>query len=312
MNIRKLMEGWRYRTAARRFISGGARTRVSDAQCESKESALIESIWELSSTLKGDPAVDYLSGAARGFVGSERWRIYAVSTAVAATLLIGISAYVLATSTNRWYSTGIGEQKTVILADGSSMFLNTATAVRVEYRPFHRIVRLQAGEAAFDVAKNKTRPFEVITPLGLARAVGTKFDVFARPTAMEIAIVEGIVAVGAAESVTSRAGVVVHSGQLATIMPGTPIFVGPADIARIIEHRVERLEFDNVPLADVLSEFNRYSRTPVLALTAAVSARKISGVFLAGDSASLAASIAASLQLRSIDTPEAIVLAPGN
>ncbi len=91
-------------------------------------------------------------------------------------------------------------------------------------------------------------------------------------------------------------------------MPDTSILVGTADIARIVEHRVERLEFDNVPLADVLAEFNRYSKTPVLAQSAAVSARKISGVFQVGDSAGLAASLAASLQLRSIDTPNAIVL----
>jgi transmembrane sensor len=309
MNIRNLLQGWRYRTAARRFIASGAHQRVPDARCQTKESALIEAIWELSSTLKGDPAVDYLREPPREFYRSERRQLYAASTAVAATLLIGISAYVLSTSTNAWYSTGIGEQKTVMLPDGSAMFLNTATAVRVEYRPFHRVIRLQAGEAAFDVTKNKIRPFEVITPLGLARAVGTKFDVFARPTAMEVAIVEGIVAVNPAEPDSSHGGIVVYSGQLATIMPDTSILVGTADIARIIEHRVERLEFDNVPLADVLAEFNRYSRTPVLAQTAVVSARKISGVFQVGDSASLAASLAASLQLRSIDTPNGIVLA---
>jgi transmembrane sensor len=309
MNIRNLVQGWRYRTAARRFISSGARQRAPDARYQSKESALIESIWALSSTLKGDPAVDYLKEPPRGFHRSERRHLYAVSTAAAATLLIGISVYVLATSTNVWYSTGIGEQKTLMLPDGSSMFLNTATAVRVEYRPFHRIIRLQAGEAAFNVTKSRIRPFEVITPLGSARAVGTKFDVFARPTAMEVAIVQGIVAVGSAEPVASRGGVVVHSGQLATIMADTSILVGTADIARIVEHRVERLEFDNVPLADVVAEFNRYSKTPVLAQSAAVSARKISGVFQVGDSAGLAASLAASLQLRSIDTPNAIVLA---
>ena len=48
-----------------------------------------------------------------------------------------------------------------------------------------------------------------------------------------------------------------------------------------------RLEFDNVPLADALAEFNRYSKTPVLAQSAAVSARRISGVFQVGDSAGL-------------------------
>jgi transmembrane sensor len=321
MNIRKLLEEWRYRSAAHRFISSGAsngaRTRILDAHGSSvdgeanardKNDLFIKSIWELSAALKGDPAVDYLVGEqTHGFARHKRALNSALWAAAAATVLVCVSAYVFITPTTVSYATGIGEQKTVVLADGSSMFLNTATVARVEYRAFRRVVRLDAGEAAFDVAKNKLRPFEVITPVGFARAVGTQFDVLARPAAMEVSIVEGAVAVGPA--LTSPPGVVVHAGQLATIMPGTSVSVGLADIARIVEHRVERLEFDNAPLADVLAECNRYSRTPVRALTAAVSARKISGVFQAGDAASLAASIAASLQLRSIDTPDAIILA---
>src|SRR3546814_5131662 len=57
------------------------------------------------------------------------------------------------------YRTGIGEQRTFELADGSKVTLNTATEIRVDYRARERIVRLVRGQALFDVAHAPDRPF---------------------------------------------------------------------------------------------------------------------------------------------------------
>jgi transmembrane sensor len=319
MSIRQFLIDRRYRAAARLFIASTPRPRsqVVDVSPShglirddrERDVALIASIWDLSSELKGDPSVDRLTDRAI----QSRDRIVARTTMLSlvavATSLVGVAVYVLFNaSSDASYSTGIGEQKTIALADGSSLFLNTATMVQVEYRALRRTVWLQAGEATFSVAKSRVRPFNVITPLGSARAVGTRFDVFSRPTAMEVAILDGTVSVGSSGSGSLAARVLIHAGELATIKPGTAVSVGVADLAGIVEHRVQRLEYDNVPLSDVLAEFNRYSGTPIFAQTGSIAARKISGVFHVGDSAALAVSLEASLQLHAIDAGNAIVL----
>lgn len=319
MNIRDYVNMRRYRAAARRFIArearpGGreAKVKPSHALMDSDRTgdvALIGSIWDLSSELKGDPTVDRLSDRATWAKDRRLARTKLLSLASVAASLVGVAVYLfIFASTEVSYSTAIGEQRMIVLADGSSLFLNTATTIHVDYRALRRTVYLQAGEATFAVAKRRFRPFDVVTPLGSARAVGTKFDVFARPTAMEVAILEGTVSVASSGQGNSSTRVLIHAGELATVKPGNAVSIGVADLPRIVDHRVQRLEFDNVTLSDALAEFNRYSRKPIRAQTDSISARKISGVFHVGNSATSAASLAESLHLHSVDADDAVVL----
>src|SRR3546814_4545928 len=75
------------------------------------------------------------------------------------------------------YRTGIGEQRTFELADGSKVTLNTATEIRVDYRARGRIDRLVRGQAHLDVAHAPDRPLSVLVVGLKVTAHSTSFAV---------------------------------------------------------------------------------------------------------------------------------------
>jgi transmembrane sensor len=286
-------------------------TRWLAKDSNDRDYKLMEIVWQLSGDFKGDPSIDHIRP--RASVGPKTSHPPFLLKGLALALGVAALALVSIYESPQWrsqvsYATDIGEQLTVTLRDGSRILLNTASVVRVEYSPFHRLVRLDSGEATFEVAKNPFRPFDVVAPRGTARALGTRFDVFTRPGSLEVAIVEGTVAVQATGGSRSNNRVVIQSGQLATVSALAKVSIGTADLARITGRQVERLEFDNVSLAEATREFNHYSRKPVRAATAEISARRISGVFHASDTDTFVRSAARSLGLRAINTGDAIVL----
>lgn len=116
--------------------------------------------------------------------------------AIAAAILI--SALVLSTwiyAQRGTYSTQIGEQRSLTLADGSTVELNSHSSIRVHYTEHERHIDLSEGQALFHVAKNEARPFIVRTDDTRVRAVGTQFDVYRKRTGTVVTVVEGRVAV---------------------------------------------------------------------------------------------------------------------
>jgi transmembrane sensor len=93
------------------------------------------------------------------------------------------------------YSTDIGEQRSITLADGSNIELNARTKLRIEFTEHARNIELIQGQALFHVAKDKTRPFVVTSNGTRVRAVGTQFDVYRKKTGTTVTVVEGRVAV---------------------------------------------------------------------------------------------------------------------
>lgn len=116
--------------------------------------------------------------------------------AIAATLLVAIGAvgahqYL----TRNVYETDIGEQRTINLADGSTLILNADSRVKVRYSETERTIDLEEGQALFKVARNPSRPFVVRSGDASVRAVGTQFDVYRKSTGTTVTVVEGKVAV---------------------------------------------------------------------------------------------------------------------
>lgn len=94
------------------------------------------------------------------------------------------------------YITAVGEQRSVLLDDGSRMLLNTDTQLRVAYDEKQRTVEIRGGEALFEVAKNAARPFVVRVAGSEVVAVGTAFSVRliegpTRDEALTVTLVEG-------------------------------------------------------------------------------------------------------------------------
>jgi transmembrane sensor len=93
------------------------------------------------------------------------------------------------------YATDIGERRSITLADGSTVDLNACSQLRVEFTNSERRVELLDGQALFQVAKDKARPFIVHSGAATVRAVGTQFDVYRRDSGTTITVLEGRVAV---------------------------------------------------------------------------------------------------------------------
>ena len=197
--------------------------------------------------------------------------------------------------TNR-YTTGIGEQRTLRLSDGSTIVLNTDTAVRVSFTDAVREVRLLRGEALFNVAKNRSRPFWVRSHDVIARAVGTSFVVRSKPSETVVTVIEGEVAVAdyaqikvAAPTIVPDPAVHVTAGTRADVSGGNKVrTVRVANPAAVTSWRSGRLIFDGEPLAEVVAEFNRYNQVQLVLETSQLSQERISGVFDADQPLALA------------------------
>ncbi|NRA85177.1 MAG: FecR family protein, partial [Gammaproteobacteria bacterium] len=79
---------------------------------------------------------------------------------------------------NADYHTRVGQQRQVVLADGSILWLNTNTVVNIDFNPQQRSVRLHSGEIYIETSKiNHHAPLIVHTSMGTVRALGTRFSV---------------------------------------------------------------------------------------------------------------------------------------
>lgn len=108
----------------------------------------------------------------------RRWRMGSAAAAVA-VCVVCLTLWLpgMVRIWNSAYHTDWGERRTVVLEDGSTVLLNTHSALAVKFSPQHREATLVDGEAFFEVAANPDRPFVVLTDQGRTQVVGTRFSV---------------------------------------------------------------------------------------------------------------------------------------
>src|SRR5690242_16977709 len=92
------------------------------------------------------------------------------------------------------FTTTIGENRTITLADGSTVALGGDTRIEVVLSAV-RAIELFRGEALFTVAKDPTRPFKVRVGDATIVALGTTFDVQRDSDRAIVAVTEGRVLV---------------------------------------------------------------------------------------------------------------------
>ncbi len=187
----------------------------------------------------------------------------------------------------RSYSTGIGEQRTIQLADGSTVELNARSRVKVRLTDRRRDVALIEGQALFRVAKDKQRPFVVQAGDAQVRAVGTEFDVYRKQAETVVTVVEGRVETYSGADGADAAAIMLSAGEQLTVLPHTVTKPTRADTVAATAWAQKRLIFEETPLNEVAEEFNRYNRRPLTIDDAELQTLKISGVYSSTDPASL-------------------------
>jgi transmembrane sensor len=222
--------------------------------------------------------------------------------AVAAVLLIGVGLVLFMLETPQEFTTALGEQRSVLLADGSRVTLNTASTIEVNLHNGRREVRLLQGEALFEVAHDATRPFVVRAGNALLKDVGTQFNVDMHSNGTTVTVVEGQVSVDS-PGAKDIAGAQADNGGRGTVEPlileaNDRVLVTPAgigapqrgvNVAASVAWTQRQLMFEHRPLSEVAEEFNRYNRDRIDIDSVELKRQEVTGVFDAKDPASFVA-----------------------
>jgi transmembrane sensor len=200
------------------------------------------------------------------------------------------------------YTTGVGVQRSVALADGSVVDLNARTLIRVRFSKSERDVELVEGQGLFHVARDAGRPFVVHSAQTRVRAVGTEFDVYRRREATLVTVLEGRVAIvtdpaapapgtgitDQARDPVSQAGpLYLDAGEQAVVTVQATIRPQHADVVAATAWVRQKLVFEATPLSEVVEEFNRYSSRALVVEDAQLGRLGISGIYSSTDPASL-------------------------
>jgi len=191
--------------------------------------------------------------------------------------------------------TAPGERRTVVLADGTTLMLNTASAVNIHFSASERRVRLIAGEIFITTAPDPmARPFLVETRQGEARALGTRYTVRLQDNATEVAVFEGAVRMTPRRALEQPQ--TLHAGQQARLTDTTITSPQPAD-QDSTAWTDGFIIAKGMRLADFLNELNRYSRY-ALSCDPAVANLRLSGSYPLSDISQVLETLSAMLSLQ--------------
>lgn len=212
--------------------------------------------------------------------------------AMAAALFVAIGVAWVVWMIPQTFETNFGEQRLVRLEDGSGVMLNTASKIEVKLSKGHRVIRLLQGQALFDVAHDKSRPFDVYTGDSILRAVGTRFDVDVRPDHTTVTVVEGVVSLthGLDAALPEGNTPLLHVSDRVVIDSSGP--GSPEHSVRVDEATAwtsQQLIFNSRSLGEVADEFNRYNRERIIIASRELRSEQITGVFKANDPVSFVA-----------------------
>ena len=192
----------------------------------------------------------------------------------------------------RHYETGMGQQLTASLPDGSQIVADSSTQFQVKIYRHQRVVTLHEGQAVFKVAADPARPFIVTAGAVYVTVTGTRFSVRHIPSLdggrVHIGVEQGSVHVTAqhtqramSEGVALSAGQAVYAddqGALSTVAALQP--------GGFAAWQAGRINLDNVPLSQALAELARYGEHGItlqhdglaqMRITASISLRDVQG-----------------------------------
>jgi transmembrane sensor len=214
---------------------------------------------------------------------SPRGWLAAGAAAVAATVALAVMPFGASQVASQTYMTAKGEHRTVKLADGTVIDLNGGSKLTVALGRHDRRVTLPEGEAVFDVAADKARPFLIAAGDRMVRVVGTRFDVRERSGDLSVTVERGVVEVLPAEGVAGRTWRL-HPGQRLDHADGAQaVEIQAADPAQVFSWRSGRLIYRDRPLGDVIADLNAQFPTAIRLEDPALGDIRVSGVLVLDD-----------------------------
>jgi len=197
------------------------------------------------------------------------------------------------------FSTKLGEQASFSLPDGSLVQLNTNSLLTISFSDGHRQLNLIKGEALFDVAKDKSRPFSVSSGQQSFTALGTIFNVQKNDNDhLELIVTEGRVLIAdsneslpaltrkIAYSTQQEDDNIIVAGEKSVIFNNTQLPISKVSseiLSQELAWQKGMLIFDGEELSDALREINRYSDVRLIIEDKNLANIKVSGYFKTGD-----------------------------
>jgi transmembrane sensor len=208
-------------------------------------------------------------------------------------------------------NTAVGQIADYVLPDSSQITVAGASAVSIAFTAERRDVSLERGEAYFDVAPDRARPFVITAGAHKVIVTGTSFNVnyLAAVNEVEVAVAEGTVRVaypshsGADEAVEEM-----HAGDVILFTPGGRVLKRNLTPQQVSAWRSRKLYFDSANLSQVLAEVNRYSSKPLVTETQDIDSLMLTGQFPAGDVESVLTSLRQLYGIEAQETSERWVL----
>jgi transmembrane sensor len=252
------------------------------------------------------PALPTIAAAPASLPSVRWWRPLAwggVAAALAVGGFFGFREVRLGTGLETRYATTAAGYERARLADGSTLELNTSSTARVSFSAAERRVKLESGEAHFEVAHDPARPFVVHAGGVAVRAVGTAFNVRFGESAVEVTVTEGKVSVTASPEVgptpseqdttytepAKTLPTLVAANQrlavplLATAPAPAVERLAPADVRATLAWQRRVTDFSDTTLAEVAARFNRHNALQLVIVDPSLGERRIGGMFALDD-----------------------------
>lgn len=208
-------------------------------------------------------------------------------------------------------NTTIGQIADYVLPDNSQITVAGASAVSIAFTAERRDVSLERGEAYFDVAPDRARPFVISAGAHKVIVTGTSFNVnyLAAVNEVEVAVAEGTVRVAyPSHSGADDAVEEMHAGDVILFTPAGRVLKRNLTPQQVSAWRSRKLYFDSANLSQVLAEVNRYSSKPLVTETQDIDRLMLTGQFPAGDVESVLTSLRQLYGIEAQETSERWVL----
>ncbi|ULA66000.1 MAG: Protein FecR, ferric citrate sensor [Nitrospira sp.] len=226
----------------------------------------------------------------------------------AIVLLTAVAALWIPDALQLWQSdvvTMAGEQRQLTLADGSTVLMNTQSALAVGTWWSRREVTLLKGEAAFSVTPAPEKPFIVTAGPGTVQVVGTKFSIRKHADRVTVTVAEGTVTI---QTAAPAAPIRIGAGQEVSYDAQGISPVTSANLIKALAWQRGQLVFTMEPLSGVIDELNRYHSGAMILANPVLRQRVVSGVFATNDPLRVVDAITETLHVRSLSIAGRVVL----
>jgi len=164
------------------------------------------------------------------------------------------------------YETAKGQQKQIVLSEGTHLTLNGDTRISVSMSSKMRQVSLEQGELALSVVHDAKRPFSVITGDSQLRDLGTEFNVLRLGGQIIVTVKAGAVEVMPVKAHADiAADQALHAGDQAVIREGEgEVLRRKVDVKSAYAWQQGQAIYQDEALVDVVADLNRYFKKPLV------------------------------------------------